>query len=287
MNGQFCRDIALLYGLTICVLVAFIALESKQVAAESQIFPYTVYGELLKTYVDDAGMVNYSGWKANRKPLDEFTQSMSRLDPKAFDAWADTEKIAFWVNAYNALTLKAIIDHYPIKASFLKSFVYPENSIRQIPGVWDKITFTVLGREITLDGIEHQVLRPKFNEPRIHMALVCAAMGCPPLRNEPYIGGNLDAQLNDQSSKFLHNKAKFRIDRTNNKVYVSAIFKWFGGDFVKTYSVTSDFPGFSDKEKAALNFISRYVEPAEKAYLVKGGFSIEYLKYDWSLNEKR
>jgi len=287
MNGKFSRNINLLYGITICALVASIALESKQAAAESQIFPYTVYHELLKAYVDDAGMVNYSVLKANRKPLDEFTQSMSRLDPKSYDAWADAEKIAFWINAYNALTLKAIINHYPIKASFFKSFVYPDNSIRQIPGVWDKITFSVLGREITLDGIEHEILRPKFNEPRIHMALVCAATGCPPLRDEPYVGGKLDSQLRDQSSKFLQNPAKFRIDRTNNKVYLSPIFDWFGEDFVKTYGVTRDFSGFPEKQKAVLNFISGHVEPAEKAYLVKGNFSIEYLKYDWSLNEKR
>lgn len=287
MNGQLFRNIGRLYGITIYVIVAFIVLESKQVAAESLSFPYNGYGKLLKTYVDDAGMVNYSDLKANRKPLDEFAQSMSRLDPKAYDAWADTEKIAFWINAYNALTLKAIVDHYPIKASFFKSLVYPGNSIRQIPGVWDKITFSVLGREITLDGIEHDILRAKFNEPRIHMALVCAAMGCPPLRNEPYVGGKLDSQLRDQTTKFLQDPAKFRIDRTSNKVYLSPIFDWFGEDFVKTYSNALDLSGFPEKQKAVLNFISRHVEPGEKAYLVTGNFSIEYLKYDWSLNEKR
>jgi hypothetical protein len=287
MNDGLARNVGLLYGIIICALAAFISLGSKQVAAESQGFPHAVYRELLKTYVDDAGMVNYSDLKANRKLLDEFAQSMSRLDPKDYDAWADTEKIAFWINAYNALTLKAIVDHYPIKVSFFKSFVYPDNSIRQIPGVWDKITFSVLGREITLDGIEHDILRAKFNEPRIHMALVCAAMGCPPLRNEPYVGGKLDSQLRDQSTKFLQDSAKFRIDRTNNKVYLSPIFDWFGEDFVKTYGMTQDFSGFPEKQKAVLHFISLHVEPGEKAYLMKGNFSIEYLKYDWSLNENR
>ncbi|MDQ7785364.1 MAG: DUF547 domain-containing protein [Desulfomonilaceae bacterium] len=287
MKDRHNRGTGLWYGTMLVALMASIALESPQVAAENTDFPYIVYGTVLQTYVDDEGMVNYRGLKENRKPLDEFTESMSRLDPKAYDAWADTDKIAFWINAYNALTLKAIIDHYPIKASFFKSFVYPANSIRQIPGVWDKITFSVMGRDVTLDGIEHEILRSEFNEPRIHVALVCAAMGCPPLRKEPYVGPQLDAQLDDQSAKFVKDPDKFRIDRTDNKVYLSSIFDWFGEDFVKTYGVTKDFSGFSEKQKAVLNFLSRYVEPAEKAYLVEGSFSIEYLKYDWSLNEKR
>jgi hypothetical protein len=245
------------------------------------------YAAILTSYVDDHGMVDYKGLKTNRKPLDNFISSLSRLDPKLYDGWNDKEKIAFWINAYNALTLKAIVDHYPIEASLLKSFVYPKNSIRQIPGVWDKLTFAVMGRDITLDGIEHETLRAKFNEPRIHVALVCAAMGCPPLRNEPYTGAKLDAQLDDQAVKFLKNPEKLRIDRNNHRVYLSPILDWFGQDFVKTYGTDKDYSEFSGKERAVLNFVSRYLEPADKAFLLKGGFSIEYLKYDWSLNEKK
>ncbi|MBI5248739.1 MAG: DUF547 domain-containing protein [Desulfomonile tiedjei] len=245
------------------------------------------YAAALKSYLDDKGMVDYKGLKSNRKPLDDFISSLSSLDPKIYEGWNDKEKIAFWINAYNALTLKAIIDHYPIEASLLKSLVYPKNSIRQIPGVWDKLTFAVMGRDMTLDGIEHETLRAKFNEPRIHMALVCAAMGCPPLRNEPYITAKLDAQLDDQAAKFLRDPEKFRIDRSNDKVYLSSIFDWFGQDFVKTYGTDKEFKGFSEKERAVLSFVSSYLESADKAYLLKGGFSIEYLKYDWSLNEKK
>jgi Protein of unknown function, DUF547 len=245
------------------------------------------YAAILKSYVDDRGMVDYQGLKTNRKPLDNFISSLSHFDPKLYEDWNDKEKIAFWINAYNSLTLKAIIDHYPIEASFLKSFIYPKNSIRQIPGVWDKLTFAVMGNNMTLDGIEHSTLRVKFNEPRIHMALVCAAMGCPPLRNEPYTGAKLAARLDDQATKFLKNPEKLRIDRSNNKVHLSPIFDWFGQDFVKTYGTDKEFSGFSGKERAVLNFVSRYLEPADRAFLLKGGFSIEYLKYDWSLNEKK
>lgn len=245
------------------------------------------YAAILTSYIDDHGMVDYKGLKTNRKRVDNFISSLSHLDPKIHDGGNDKEKIAFWINAYNALTLKAIIDQYPIEASLLKSFVYPKNSIRQIPGVWDKLAFSVMGSDTTLDGIEHETLRAKFNEPRIHVALVCAAMGCPPLRNEPYTGAKLDAQMDDQVVKFLKNPEKFGIGRNNQKVYLSPILDWFGQDFVKTYGTDKDYSGFSGKERAVLNFVSPYLEPADIAYLLKVGFSIEYLKYDWSLNEKK
>ncbi|MFH0822177.1 MAG: DUF547 domain-containing protein [Pseudomonadota bacterium] len=249
-------------------------------------FSYDNFAKVLGVYVDERGMVDYQGLKAHRKPLDDFIASLSRLAPKIYEGWTDKAKPAFWINAYNALTLKAIIDHYPIEASLVKSFLYPKNSIRQIPGVWDKLTFTVMGKDMTLDGIEHNVLRPTFNEPRIHVALVCAAMGCPPLRNEPYTGGKLDAQLDDQATTFLKQKAKFRVDRNAGKVLVSPIFDWFGQDFVKNYATEKVDSRRSEKDTAIIEFIRRYAGPADQTYLSKGGLSIEYLKYDWSLNEK-
>ncbi len=288
MNLNFGRNrwLSFLFGVMFGVMILVCGIELRAGTAAAEI-SFDDYAAVLKSHVDDHGMVNYKGLKANRKPLDDFISSLSRLDPKFYDGWNDKEKIAFWINAYNALTLKAIVDHYPIEASFLKSFVYPKNSIRQIPGVWDKLTFAVMGSNMTLDGIEHSTLRAKFNEPRIHMALVCAAMGCPPLRNEPYTGAKLDAQLGDQAAKFLRNPEKFRIDRNNSKVNLSSIFNWFGQDFVKTYGTVKEFSGFSKKERAVLNFISRYLAPADRAFLLKSGFTIEYLKYDWSLNERK
>jgi hypothetical protein len=102
-----------------------------------------------------------------------------------------------------------------------------------------------MGRELTLDGMENGILRFKFDKPRIHMALVCASMGCPPLRNEPYMGAKLNAQLDNQASNFLKNKNKFRIDLAANKVYLSPIFDWFDQDLIRNYSVENEFSGFS------------------------------------------
>lgn len=250
-------------------------------------FSYADYAEILNTLVNDRGLVNYKKLKANRQKLDSFTRSLAKVDPKEYEHWSRTDKIAFWINAYNSLTLQAILNNYPIKSSFFRSLRFPRNSIRQIPGVWDKLTFSVMGRDTTLDSIEHDTLRAKFEDPRVHMALNCASMGCPALRKEPYTGADLSAQLDSQTTRILNNPAKFRIDRAERTVYLSPIFKWFGNDFVKKYGTEKKFTGFSEAESAVLNFVSAYLKPEDRSFLEKGSFSIDYLEYDWSLNETK
>jgi hypothetical protein len=146
-------------------------------------------------------------------------------------------------------------------------------------------THVVLGEPVTLDAIEHQILRKKFNEPRIHAALVCAAISCPPLRQEPFTGEQLDAQLDDQVNKWLVSQG-LKLDRAQNRVSISSIFKWFGEDWQKQYSADDKFVG-SSKERAVLNFISKYVSPQDREYLAQGNYKLDYLNYDWSLNRQR
>lgn len=244
------------------------------------------YAAVLQEFVNQESMVNYRGLKAKSQKLQDYLQALAQLPAEDYQKWPPPQQIALWIDAYNALTLKAIIDHYPIKATWVASLRFPKNSIRQIPGVWTKLRFPVMGRPMTLDEIEHAVLRKKFYEPRIHMALVCAALGCPPLRNEPYQGEKLDRQLDDQARKFLANPQKFRIDRQQKRVYLSPIFKWFGQDFVKTYGSTTDFSRFGPAQRAVLNFIQKYLPENDRDYLKKGDYSISYLTYDWSLNEQ-
>jgi hypothetical protein len=261
-------------------------------------FFYGYYVNALKRYVDDMGMVNYQKMQEDHNRLYSFLLAMARLDLKTYQAWDDNAKIAFWTNAYNAITLKAIIDHYPNKAGLLSRLAYPANSIRHIPGVWDKLQFLVMGQKLTLYDIEHGILRGQkkdlvdkygqFYEPRIHMSLVCAAMSCPPLRNEPFIGNKLDDQLNKQAKRFLSNSSKFRIDRDVGKVYLSSILKWFGEDFVKGYKPDASFAsGGSDAERAVLHFISGYLPAKDAGYLKTGKYTVKYLGYDWTLNEQK
>ena len=249
-------------------------------------FRYDGYAAALGTYVDDQGMVNYRALKAYPEKLEAFLSQVEQLDRKVYDRWTEKQQIAFWINMYNALTLKAIITHYPIKSSWKMSLLYPKNSIRQISGVWDKLEFTVMGRKMTLDNIEHDTLRKLFNEPRIHMALVCAAMGCPPLLNEPYTGMELGVQLDGQTRRFLRNPEKFRIARDENRIYLSSIFKWFGEDFVQTYGRDGKFSGQDKAEGALLNFISHHLDEKDRESLITGKYAIKHLDYDWSLNEQ-
>lgn len=253
---------------------------------KEQGFDFSDYDSVLKTFVNEKAMVDYGKLKAQPEKLDAFAAAMGKLTSDNYDKWSEKDKIAFWLNAYNALTLKAIIDNYPIKSSFFRSRIYPKNSIRQIPGVWEKIKFEVR-TSVTLNQIEHEILRVKFDEPRIHMAMVCAAMGCPPLRNEPYVGDKLDEQLDDQTRRFLGNSAKFKIDRSKNILYLSTIFKWFSGDFVKKYGPGKNIGKHDKKESAVLNFVANYLTDAQKDYVLAGKFKIKYPKYDWSLNEQR
>lgn len=262
-----------------------VLLASEGIAADA--FTYDGYAAVLASYVDDHGLAMYGELKAHPEKLNAFRVQVQGLDGKVYDGWAEKAKIAFWINAYNALTLKVIIDHYPIEASWKKALLYPRNSIRQISGVWDKLEFTVMGDKMTLDDIEHQKLRKEFDEPRIHMALVCAALSCPPLRNEPYVEDTLDDQLDDQARRFLESSDKFRIAREDGRVRLSSIFEWFGEDFVRSYGTDERFSGKTRSERAVLNFVGNYLDEDDRTYLLTGDYAIKYLDYDWSLNEQK
>jgi len=253
--------------------------------AASEEFRHALYDQILKEYVVD-GHVDYARLKENRSDLDQYIALLAGLEPHVYAIWNTPAKIAFWVNAYNAITLKVILDHYPIQRVFSPAtFVFPANSIRQIPGAWDRITHSVMGRPMTLDEMEHRVLRKEFQEPRIHMALVCAAKGCPPLRSEAYEGERLEGQWEDQARRFLSDPARFRLDQRERVVRLSSIFQWFGQDFLNAYGAPEGFTGHTDIERAVLAFVSRYLKSEDQTFLKAGNYRVVYVGYDWNLNE--
>ena len=237
-------------------------------------FSYKPYAEVLDAYVNEQGFVDYQGLQANRQRLDQFNASLAAVDAATYDSWTEAEQMALWINAYNSLTLKSIIDESPIK-----------DSIKDIVGVWRIKQHAVLadGKTLTLNNIEHDVLRADFNEPRIHVAINCASFSCPDLRMEVYTGDKLDAQLDEQVRRFLSNPKGLRIDREADIVYLSKIFEWFGEDWTPSYGVESGFTG-NQHERAVLNFISGYLEADDQAYLAEGNYRVKYIDYDWSLN---
>ena len=237
---------------------------------------------ILETYVDEQGLVDYAGLKENQAKLDAYLKNVALLDPKTYAAWSEDEQLAFLINAYNAYTLKAIVERYPLEEQPRGSWFYPRNSIRQIPGVWDELKWTVMGREMTLDDIEHGTIRKDFDEPRIHAALVCAAMSCPPLRDEPFRGDTLDDQLADQMRKWI-NSDKNVITADRNRIDVSKIFSWYGGDFKDSSGIVKDV---SDKYAGFIAAMVPHVSKAEAEFLKRGGYRVGFMSYDWSLNDQ-
>ena len=242
--------------------------------AANQSLNYQDYAEVLQTYVSNEGLVDYEALQANREQLDRFNQSLGTISLATYESWSEAEQIAFLTNAYNSFTLQSIIDREPL-----------DDSIRDIPGVWKRRKFALAGRELTLDNIEHDILRKDFNEPRIHVALVCAAISCPPLRTEPYLPEKLDAQLEDQTIKFAQSPHGFKLDRQENSVYISSIYKWFGEDFEPTYGIEDKFQG-NNKQRAVLNYISPVLDSKDLEFLEQGDYRVRYLNYDWSLNKQ-
>lgn len=251
-------------------------------------FSYAMYNDVLQQHVNAEGFVDYASLKAEREPLDRFIAALGSVNEPELQSWSTERRLAFWMNAYNAITLKYIIDNYPIKkGGLISGALYPENSIRQIDGVWTELTTPVAGTALTLDHIEHEILRKDFKEPRIHMAINCASIGCPPLRSEAFVAERLDEQLDDQTKRFLTSPDKFRIDRDNDDVYLSPIFDWFGEDFVPAYAPEDDsFADHSEKLAAVLNFVSGYVSETDAHYLRHNDYDVAFSDYDWSLNEQ-
>ncbi len=171
-------------------------------------------------------------------------------------------KLSFWINVYNILAAKMITDHYPLESiKDVGNFFKP---------VWKRTAGSVGGVERTLNDIEHEILR-KMNEPRIHVAIVCASISCPDLRPETYTAEKLDEQLHDQMEKFLQSGTKgMRLDEKKNRVYLSSIFKWFAEDFASRGGV--------------LNFIAQYVSAEDRKVLADAKIKISYLHYNWKIN---
>ncbi|HSP92308.1 MAG TPA: DUF547 domain-containing protein [Vicinamibacterales bacterium] len=240
---------------------------------------YRDYAQLLGRHVRD-GRVDYRGLVADRATLAAVATSFGAVEAASERAWPREERLAFWINAYNLFTLQAIVDHYPIQAGWFT--LGPRNSIRQIAGVWDRLRWRVAGRQVTLDDIEHRILRPEFKEPRIHFAVNCASVGCPPLRSEPYRAADLDAQLDANARSYLASPQGVRLD--GRTLVVTSILKWYGDDFVERFG--ADPPaGRTPTEAAILRVVAALSPPRAAALARDPSARIRFLSYDWTLNE--
>jgi cellulose synthase/poly-beta-1,6-N-acetylglucosamine synthase-like glycosyltransferase len=226
--------------------------------------PRADYGGLLRKVVRDKG-VDYGLLKKERAVLDRYVATLAQATPGA----RDPDRIAFWINAYNALTLQHVLDHKPAQGEFS---VYHD-----VDEFWDGRRWTVAGRKVTLNEIEHEILRKKFKEPRIHFALNCASRSCPPLVSRLYRGDTLDVVLTQQARAFLADPDRNSFDAARRRAAISEIFRWYKEDFERERG---------GKVPALQRFLARYA-PTEKLAraLRKSRWRISYLRYDWRLNE--
>ncbi len=237
------------------------------------------YDLLLDTYVRD-GLVYYRALKSDRTKLDGF---LSAVGGASLDGVARNDAIAFWLNAYNALVLRTVIDHYPIPQ---RTREYPARSIRQIPGAFERAPGRVAGRSVTLDQIE-QIVLPSFNDPRLFLALGRGAVGSGRLRSEAFTGANLERQLADVAIECVRRAQCVDLDRGAKSVKVSSIFSWRERDFTTTFAgkAAAVFSSRSPMEQAVLAFMAPTLLTTEREFIEQNQFQVRIIPFDWSLNE--
>jgi hypothetical protein len=235
--------------------------------------------QVLDLYVRD-GYVYYRALRQERRLLDAYLNGVATA---SIDSASRDEQLAFWLNAYNALALRTVIDHAPIPQ---RSREYPPGSIRQIPGAFERLTHRVAGRTVTLDQIEQTIL-PGFKDPRVYFALGRGAVGSGRLRSEPFTAAGLEGQLTEVASECVTHAQCVAIDRAQNKVMASSIFSWREKEFSAAYADKAS-PAFSARspiERAVLAFVEPRLLTTERDFLAANEFRVEFAPFDWSLND--
>ena len=243
---------------------------------------HSAWAALLKQHVvlnaqGNASTLRYAAIQAQRGSLRRCLDSLSAVSASSYATWNRQQQLAFLINAYNAFTVELILTRYPQLKSIkdLGSF---------LSSPWKRKFFSLLGQERSLDEIEHEMIRAPgvFNDPRIHVAVVCASIGCPMLRIEPFVAERLDVQLDDALRRFLSDRTRNRFDPVSRTLAVSRIFDWYRKDFELGHQ------GFSSLQAVFARHAEALAEtPQEQADIRAGRYQIVHLDYDWSLNDAR
>lgn len=230
---------------------------------------HSAWDALLQKYVDERGFVDYSAWKASASDQQALDGYLRHLSSASLGGKPSREaRLAFWINAYNAATVKGILREYPTTSI--------RNHTAKLIGynIWKDLVLPVDGKNYSLEQIEHEVLR-KMSEPRIHFAIVCASIGCPRLLNRAYTASELNEQLSTNAKAFFADKSKFTYDTRRRTIQVSPILEWFATDF-----------GASAADQ--MRTIAPYLpDDAAKKLAQSGAASVSYLDYDWNLNDRK
>jgi len=249
------------FGYVLFILVLLQSCSVKEYKSSSSPIQHGLWDSLMQTHVSEEGIVDYNGLKKDSLRLNKYIDLLSSAHPNKKN-WSRDEQLAYWINAYNAFTIKIMVDNYPVES--IKDI---KNGIPFVNTVWDIKFINIEGANYDLNNLEHGIVRPNFNEPRAHFALNCASYSCPKLRNEAYTAAKLESQLVDQTKYFLNNERK-NIIKDSNSAQLSKLFSWYSGDF-------------KVDGKTVVEFINQYseIQLAEDA-------DISYLDYLWNANDK-
>lgn len=223
-------------------------------------FSHELFDQVLQEHVDEKGRVNYTKLKAYPEKFEAYLDLLAFADPEVLSY---NERLTFWINAYNALVIKGVVNHYPITSV---------RKVKLFNGFFSRLKFQAAGKMYTLNQIEHGIIRTEFVDPRVHFVLVCASSSCPPLWNRAYTAETLEERLETATFNFIRNPEQVRIDRSKRRVYVSKIFKWYDDDFKEGYD-------------GAVDFLADYLPSEDAEYLESTDVKLRYLDYDWTLND--
>ena len=256
-------------------LAALLACAAALAHAQGFDHQYVAWDTLLKKHVkwlpdNKQSRVDYAGLAKDRAELKKVLDTLSAVPKAEFDGWSREQRMAFLINAYNAFTVEVILTKWPDIKSIRELGLFNR-------GPWKNEFFTLLGAKRHLDWIEHEELRPKYAEPRVHGAVNCASIGCPALRPEAFTAAKLEAQLEDGMLRFMGDRTRNRV--ADGKVQVSMIFKWFKEDFEKGHK------GFARVEDVFARYAPQLTDKHdEQAALRAKTLPVDHLEYDWSLN---
>jgi hypothetical protein len=240
------------------------------------------FDEILDTYVRD-GYVYYNALKIERAKFDRYVASLEATPADTVNKWAPSRQLAFWINTYNALVLQTVIDHYPIRG---KSADFPPNSIRQVPGAFERHQFKAGGRTFTLDSLEKDVIAP-FGDARAVLALGRGSVSSGRLKSEAYAADRIDQQLDEMTRELVSRFKLVKVDVPNNELSVSALFSWREAVFTSVWASRANpqYAARSPLERAVLAMIDPLLVPNEKTFLSKNQFKMTFQDFDWTLND--
>jgi len=246
-------------------------------------FHHTLLTKELHKYVDN-DRLHYKRWQKSPTNLAKYVDSLASISPDQLDQLSADDKTALWLNAYNAETIKAVLDNYPIPGN---NPYYPTGSFRQIPDGWDTFSVNMGGRTFTLDQLEHESLR-QVHDPRTHFAVVCAANGCAKIRPNAFQSATLAKDLAECTDKFLADRKNIEIDTKNKTIKVTQLFKWFPLDFSKAAGLARKFPPPTD-DLIVLTYLSKTLPDKVVSVLANRdellNYKVIYRPFDWALND--